>query len=84
MKNRINRMIANAKSNLNRACVRLRLGAQEAGEKLRETDGNFVMDHAVVFVLILVLGGIALLLLKNYLNNDLSSTLKDKINDFFN
>ncbi|MEM5781561.1 MAG: DUF6133 family protein [Lawsonibacter sp.] len=77
MKNQRN----NLKTRFNRAVIRLQLSVRQ---KLQETDGNFVMDHAVVFVIIVVLGGIVLTLLTKYLNDDLSSTLKTKINDFFN
>lgn len=52
--------------------------------KLAENNGQFVMDHAVVFVLIIVLGGIALVLLTTFLQNDMAPTLKTKIMDFFN
>ncbi|MEA4934341.1 MAG: hypothetical protein VB071_12305 [Lawsonibacter sp.] len=77
MKNQRN----NLKTRFNRSVIRLQLSVRQ---KLQETDGNFVMDHAVVFVIIVVLGGIVLTLLTKYLNDDLSSTLKTKINDFFN
>lgn len=52
--------------------------------KLAENNGQFVMDHSVVFVLIIVLGGIALGLLTTFLTTDLAPTLKTKILDFFN
>ena len=77
MKNQLN----NLKTRFNRAIIHLQLSARQ---KLQETEGNFVMDHAVVFVIIVVLGGIVLTLLVNYLNDDLSNTLKEKVNDFFN
>lgn len=68
---------------INNLTTRLYLRAQAAKAKLLEKNGQFVMDHAVVFVLILVLGGIVLTLLTAYLQNDLSTTIKGKINDFF-
>lgn len=80
MKNLMNTM----HSRLNLAFARAHLATQTAKEKLRENNGQFVMDHAVVFVIIIVLGGVALLLLRNYLQNDLSNTLKSKIDAFFN
>lgn len=52
--------------------------------KLAETRGDFVMDHAVVFVIILVVGGAALLLLTTFLNTDMGPLLTQKIKDFFN
>lgn len=79
--------ILNASSSLKAACGRAMLhvwqGGRRVREKLSEEKGQFVMDHAVVFVLIIVLGGIALVLLTTYLQNDLSNTLRDKINEFF-
>ena len=80
MKNLFNTLHAG----FNRFAAKTYLAAQDAKAKLREENGQFVMDHAVVFVIIIVLGGIALLLLRNYLQDDLSNTLKDKINAFFN
>lgn len=56
----------------------------EARAKLAENSGQFVMDHAVVFVLIIVLGGIALALLTSFLQADMAPTLKSKIMEFFN
>lgn len=84
MKNRMNNLFTKANAFLARTCVSLRLRTRLAEEKLCEQNGDFVMNHAVVFVIIIVLGGAALLLLKNYMNDDLSTTLKGKINDFFN
>lgn len=52
--------------------------------KLAEENGQFVVDHAVVFVLIIVLGGIALGLLTAFLNTDLAPALKGKILGFLN
>lgn len=64
MKNQLN----NLETRFNRSVIRLQLSVRQ---KLQETEGNFVMDHAVVFVIIVVLGGIVLTLLTKYLNDDL-------------
>lgn len=52
--------------------------------KLAEGDGEFVMNNGVVFVLVIVVGGIVLGLLTVFLQTDLAPTLKTKIMDFFN
>lgn len=77
-------LINNIRSSVRRASVRSYAAVHNARRKLAEDEGQFVMDHAVVFVIIIVLGGVSLLLLKNYLNDELSNTLKSKINEFFN
>ena len=48
------------------------------------TNGLFVIDHAAVFIIIIVLAGIALTLLSNYVETDFATALKDKINALFN
>ena len=76
------------KNNLNaamtKAYIRVQLRTARLKDTLKDESGQFVMDHAVVFVIILVLGALALLLLKNFLNDDLAPTLKTKIMAFFN
>lgn len=52
--------------------------------KLAENRGDFVMDHAVVFVIIIVVAGIAILLLTTFLQTDMGPLLTQKIKDFFN
>lgn len=83
MKNHILNATSNLKATCGGAALRLWQGGRRVREKLSEEKGQFVMDHAVVFVLIIVLGGSALVLLTTYLQNDLSTTLRDKINEFF-
>lgn len=51
---------------------------------MRSTSGDFVVDHAVVFVIIIVLGALGLMLLKNFLNDTMAPTVEEKILDFFN
>lgn len=74
----------NLKKLANKFAAQLVCRRQIALDKLAENNGQFVMDHAVVFVLILVLAGIALTLLTSFLNDDLAPTLRQKILDFFN
>lgn len=57
---------------------------EKVKSKLRSRDGQFAMDNAVVIVIIVVIGGVALTLLTNYLQTDLAATIKSKINEFFN
>ncbi|MEA4954810.1 MAG: hypothetical protein VB096_04785 [Pseudoflavonifractor sp.] len=64
-------------------CAAVTVKKSAVREKLAENSGQFVMDHAVVFVLIIVLGGIALALLTNFLQSDMAPTLKSKIMEFF-
>lgn len=80
MKNLMNTL----RNRMNLAAAHAYLTAKTAKEKLGENNGQFVMDHAVVFVIIIVLGGLALLLLRNYLQDDLANTIKSKIDAFFN
>lgn len=80
MKNYINAL----ENRFSRACTRCCTCLQDTRRKLSEDGGQFVMDHAIVFVIAIVLGGIVLGLLTVYVRTDLSNTLKTKINDFFN
>ncbi len=52
--------------------------------KLAESQGDFVMDHAVVFVIILVIAAIVIALLVFFLQSELAPLLTQKIKDFFN
>ena len=52
--------------------------------KLAESQGEFVMDHAVVFVIILVIAAIVIALLVFFLQSELAPLLTQKIKDFFN
>ena len=46
------------KNRFSLACTRCYSGLQDTRRKLSESSGQFVMDHAIVFVIALVLGGI--------------------------
>lgn len=73
---------------LNVAITRMQLAVQskvaDVKNKMEEQQGDFILDHAMVFVIILILGGIILLALKNYIGDDFTNLVKQKINEFFN
>lgn len=50
--------------------------------KLAEENGQFVVDHAVVFVICIAIGGIVLLALTTFVNTDMAPALKNKILGF--
>lgn len=52
--------------------------------KLTETRGDFIMDHAMVAVVILVVGAIIIAALGPYIQDTLFPLLQGKITDFFN
>lgn len=58
--------------------------ADETKKKWNENRGDFILDHAMVFVIILVVGGIALMALKTYIDGEFTNLVKTKINEFFN
>ena len=64
--------------------IRAKLRAGRLKETLRDESGQFVGDHAVGFVIIIVLGALALAALKVFVTNDMAPTLKNKIMEFFN
>ena len=72
------------KNRFSLACTRCYSGLQDTRRKLSESSGQFVMDHAIVFVIALVLGGIVVGLLTTYVRTDLANTIMTKLNDFFN
>ena len=68
----------------NAAAAKACLCLNRVKASLKDQSGQFVMDHAVVFVLIIVLAAAALLLLKDWLQNSLAPTLQGKVMEFFN
>ena len=76
------------KNNIHSAMTNLYLLAHKlSGDmkaKLLSNDGQFVVDHAVVFVIIIVLGALVLTVLKNFVETDMAPVLKEKIMAFFN
>lgn len=73
--------------NLNRyllpLSVRTDLALRAVRNKLKEQRGDFVIDHAAVFIIILVLAGVALTLLLGYFKTDFFTALKEKISAIF-
>lgn len=72
------------KNNITTAHTRINAAATAIEQRLASRNGSFVVDHAVVFVIIIVLGALALVLLKDYLSNTLAPLLISKISEFFN
>ncbi len=56
----------------------------KAAAKLAEQNGQFIVEHAAVFAVILVIAAIAITLFVTYLQGDFSSLITGKINDLFN
>ena len=52
-------------------------------QKLQEKKGDFVMDHAMVIIIVLVLGAITLTVMSGYIENDFFDIIKKKINEMF-
>jgi len=72
------------KNLMNKIAIRTKLAAMGAKEKLTNRDGDFILDHAMVFVIILIVGGISIALLVTYLQGDFSTLVSDKVTEFFN
>ncbi len=71
------------RNKLLKATVQIRSYRDLSQAKLAENKGQFVMDHAVVFAIILVLGGIAMALLTTFMRTDMAPLLTQKVRDFF-
>lgn len=71
------------KTYMNTLLTNLVMLKTRAKKKLEENDGQFVMDHAAVFIIIIVLAGISLALLSRYVETDFANSLKQKINELF-
>lgn len=84
MMDHIKNCISNAKSAMDRSVFRMYRARLQAQQKLKEECGQFAVDHTVVFVIIIVIGGISMGLLTVYLKDHLAGQLEDKIDDFFN
>lgn len=69
---------------INYALIALNNEVAICGQKLRKQDGQFFIDHSIVFVIALVIGAIALTLLVAYMKDDLATLIKEKMNAFFN
>lgn len=73
--NRVKNIVGRAKTAATRAICATQL-------KLAEENGQFVMDNAMVFVIIVVAAGIVIGLFTAFLNTDLAPALKTKILGF--
>lgn len=71
------------KKTTNKMLARVAIAIQDAKVKLNETKGQFVIDNGVVFVIIIVIGGIAIAVLTSYIENDFNSLITQQINSFF-
>lgn len=69
---------------LNKMYVKMMSNLMHCKQKLLENDGQFAMDHAAVFVLILAVAAVALTLLIAFLKNGLAPALQTKIMELFN
>lgn len=69
---------------INKIATATCLRALEAKAKLMERKGQFVMEHAVAFIIIIVLGALGILLLTTYMQGDLSNMFKGKVEGLFN
>ncbi len=71
------------KKSINKMLARVAIAIQDAKVKLNETKGQFVIDNGVVFVIIIVIGGIAIAVLTSYIENDFNDLITEQINSFF-
>lgn len=84
MKNRMKSLFAQMKETALRLWCRAQTNVTRSQQKLAETRGDFVMNHAVVFIIIIVVAVIVIALLIAYVQGDLASLLKGKVSDLFN
>ncbi|SBV91277.1 hypothetical protein KL86CLO1_10098 [uncultured Eubacteriales bacterium] len=84
MKNHINNWINGVKAKIAERSIRAMGVANRCRAKLAEERGDFIMDHAVVFIIILVVAALVISLLVAYLNTDFSSMMKSKVSSLFN
>lgn len=84
MKIRISNFINGVKAKFAALSIRAQAEADLYRGKLAEERGDFIMDHAVVFIIIIVVAALVISLLVAYLNTDFSSMLKSKVSGLFN
>lgn len=84
MKKRISNFINGVKAKFEGIFIRAQVEASLCRAKLAEERGDFIMDHAVVFIIIIVVAALVISLLVAYLNTDFSSMLKSKVSSLFN
>lgn len=64
--------------------IRMKRAKQDAADTLTDNSGQFVVDHAVVFIAIVVVGGLVLLAMKDFLTDQLIPAITAKIMELFN
>lgn len=83
LKSAINNMIVVVKVKTKKTAARIMAGQKAVRLKLAENQGQFIMDNAMITVIILVLGAIVITALTGLIQNDLIPSLRTKIMDFF-
>lgn len=83
LKKAIMKAIADLKQKVRRAAARIMAHQKAAQLKLAEEHGQFIMDNAMIFVIILLLGAIVVAAMTTLVQNDLIPSLRTKIMDFF-
>lgn len=83
MKNAIKDMIAAVKAKAKKMADWAMARQKAVQLKLAENQGQFIMDNAMITVIILVLGAIIITALTVLIQNDLIPSLRTKIMDFF-
>ena len=57
---------------------------QDATDTLTDNSGQFVVDHAVVFIIIVVVAAVVLYATKDFITNQLIPSITTKIMELFN
>lgn len=71
-------------STMTRAYLRVMALSADAQLRLQSQSGEFVVNHGVVFLIILVLAALAITALTGLMNDTLVPTVRQKMLDFFN
>ncbi len=71
-------------STMTRAYLRVKSLSADAQLRLQSQSGEFVVNHGVVFLIILVLAALAITALTGLMNDTLVPTVRQKMLDFFN
>ncbi len=78
------KVIRALKEKLGQVYTGLLVMQNRARRALAGNEGQFVADNAVVVVIIVAVGAVALVVLIGFLQSDLAPAVKDKILDFLN
>lgn len=71
------------KSTMKKIAIWILVRQKVARMKLAEERGDFVIDHAVVFIIIVFAAGVVIFLLNVFLRDDFSPALREKILGLF-